>query len=123
MKAPKSIIQRITASNGSVFTGPGTNSYLIGTDDITLVDPGPKIDAHLSNLLELGKNKIKRIYEPDCPLIPSNILKALINNKKHSIEKIKENSLILKFLLNKLILINSIFKFGSRSIVKNIINI
>ena len=61
MKAPKSIIQRITASNGSVFTGPGTNSYLIGTNDITLVDPGPKIDAHLSNLLELGKNKIKRI--------------------------------------------------------------
>jgi glyoxylase-like metal-dependent hydrolase (beta-lactamase superfamily II) len=61
MKAPKSNIQRITASNGSVFTGPGTNSYLIGTDDITLVDPGPKIDAHLSNLLELGKNKIKRI--------------------------------------------------------------
>ena len=50
-------------------------------------------------------------------------MKALINNKKHSIEKIKENSLILKFLLNKLILINSIFKFGSRSIVKNIINI
>ena len=61
MKTPKSTIQRITASNGSVFTGPGTNSYLIGTDDITLVDPGPKIDAHLSNLLELGKNKIKRI--------------------------------------------------------------
>jgi len=61
MKAPKSIIQRITASNGSVFTGQGTNSYLIGIDDITLVDPGPKIDAHLSNLLELGKNKIKRI--------------------------------------------------------------
>ena len=59
MKAPKSIIQRITASNGSVFTGPGTNSYLIGTDDITLVDPGPKIDAHLSNLLELGKIKSK----------------------------------------------------------------
>ena len=27
MKASKSIIQRITASNGSVFTGPGTNSY------------------------------------------------------------------------------------------------
>ena len=51
MKAPKSIIQRITASNGSVFTGPGTNSYLIGTDDITLVDPGPKIDAHLSELI------------------------------------------------------------------------
>ena len=61
MKASKSIIQKITASNGGVFTGPGTNSYLIGTEDITLVDPGPKIDAHLSNLLKLGNNKIKRI--------------------------------------------------------------
>ena len=61
MKASKSIIQKITAPNGGVFTGPGTNSYLIGTEDITLVDPGPKIDAHLSNLLKLGNNKIKRI--------------------------------------------------------------
>jgi len=61
MQKLKSVIQRITATNGSVFTGDGTNSYLIGTEDITLVDPGPKIDAHLSHLLELGKNKIKRI--------------------------------------------------------------
>jgi glyoxylase-like metal-dependent hydrolase (beta-lactamase superfamily II) len=61
MKTYKSIIQRVTAPNGSMFTGPGTNSYLIGVDDITLVDPGPKIDKHLSHLLELGANKIKRI--------------------------------------------------------------
>ena len=61
MIASKSLIQKITASNGGVFTGSGTNSYLIGTEDITLVDPGPKIDDHLSNLLELGNNKIKRI--------------------------------------------------------------
>ena len=32
----REFIQRVTASNGSVFTGPGTNSYLIGKDDITL---------------------------------------------------------------------------------------
>ena len=68
MKVSKSIIQRITAPNGSVFTGAGTNSYLIGTEDMTLVDPGPKIDAHLSNLLELGNNKIKRILI-DLPLL------------------------------------------------------
>ena len=61
MTASKSIIQRITASNGGVFTGPGTNSYLIGKEDITLVDPGPKLDEHLSNLLKCGNNKIKRI--------------------------------------------------------------
>ena len=61
MKKHKSIIQRVTAPNGSMFTGPGTNSYLIGVNDMTLVDPGPKIDKHLSHLLQLGANKIKRI--------------------------------------------------------------
>jgi glyoxylase-like metal-dependent hydrolase (beta-lactamase superfamily II) len=61
MKMHKSIIQRVTAPNGSMFTGSGTNSYLIGVNDMTLVDPGPKIDQHLSHLLQLGANKIKRI--------------------------------------------------------------
>ena len=61
MKMHKSIIQRVTAPNGSMFTGPGTNSYLVGVDDITLIDPGPKIEKHLDYLLELSANKIKRI--------------------------------------------------------------
>ena len=39
------LIQKITASNGGVFTGQGTNTYLIGKKDITLVDPGPNIPA------------------------------------------------------------------------------
>jgi len=55
------IIQRITASNESIFTGPGTNTYLIGKDDLTLVDPGPKINEHIQKLTELGGGKIKRI--------------------------------------------------------------
>jgi len=61
MKMPRDFIERVTASNESVFTGPGTNSYLIGRNDITLVDPGPKIDAHIENLVKLGEGKIKRI--------------------------------------------------------------
>ena len=61
MTMSKESIERITASNGSVFTGPGTNSYLIGKEDITLVDPGPKIDAHIKNLVKLAEGKIKRI--------------------------------------------------------------
>ena len=31
------LIKKITAPNGGVFTGQGTNSYLIGKDDITLM--------------------------------------------------------------------------------------
>ncbi|HCT40274.1 MAG TPA: MBL fold metallo-hydrolase [Moraxellaceae bacterium] len=33
------------------MTGPGTNSYLIGTQDIAVLDPGPAIDAHVDALL------------------------------------------------------------------------
>ena len=61
MMMSRDFIERVTASNGSVFTGPGTNSFLIGRNDITLVDPGPKIDAHIENLLKLGEGKINRI--------------------------------------------------------------
>jgi len=61
MMTSLNIIQRITASNESVFTGPGTNTYLIGKDDLTLVDPGPKINEHIEKLTELGGGKIKRI--------------------------------------------------------------
>ena len=61
MTMSRLFIERVTASNGSVFTGPGTNSYLIGKEDVTLVDPGPKIDAHIENLINLGAGKIQRI--------------------------------------------------------------
>ena len=55
------LIQKITASNGGVFTGQGTNTYLIGKKDITLVDPGPNISEHIEAILKAGSGKIKRI--------------------------------------------------------------
>ena len=33
-----SLLKKITAPNGGVFTGKGTNTYLIGKDEITVVD-------------------------------------------------------------------------------------
>ena len=41
------LIRRITAGNASVFTGPGTNTYLIGKEEITVLDPGPAMDSHI----------------------------------------------------------------------------
>jgi len=41
-------VTRLTCANGSVMTGPGTNTYLVrapGSDEITVIDPGPD-DAH-----------------------------------------------------------------------------
>jgi glyoxylase-like metal-dependent hydrolase (beta-lactamase superfamily II) len=34
------------------MTGPGTNSYLIGTRELALVDPGPDLEGHRAALLE-----------------------------------------------------------------------
>ena len=55
------LIKKITANNGGVFTGNGTNTYLIGSDDITLIDPGPNDAEHIEKILSLGGDKTKRI--------------------------------------------------------------
>jgi glyoxylase-like metal-dependent hydrolase (beta-lactamase superfamily II) len=44
-------VMRLTARNPSPFTFHGTNSYLIGTDTLAVIDPGPDDDAHLEALL------------------------------------------------------------------------
>ena len=54
------LVKRITAGNGSVFTGPGTNTYLVGIDEITVIDPGPAIKNHIDAILSASP-KIKQI--------------------------------------------------------------
>ena len=56
-----SLLKKITAPNGGVFTGKGTNTYLIGKDEITVVDPGPNIPEHIENIITLGNGRIKQI--------------------------------------------------------------
>ena len=56
-----SLLKKITAPNGGVFTGKGTNTYLIGKDEITVVDPGPNIPEHIENIINLGNGRIKQI--------------------------------------------------------------
>jgi glyoxylase-like metal-dependent hydrolase (beta-lactamase superfamily II) len=45
-------VLRLTAPNPGVMTGPGTNSYLVGTPEsgFTVIDPGPNDTAHLQRL-------------------------------------------------------------------------
>ena len=54
-------VRRITASNPGVMTGPGTNSYILGDDDLTLIDPGPEIDSHRDALLAAVGKKLRWI--------------------------------------------------------------
>ncbi len=46
------MIERVLAPNPSLFTGPGTNTYLLsdGTD-VLVLDPGPVIDTHAAAIV------------------------------------------------------------------------
>ena len=57
-------VLRVTANNGSMMTGPGTNSYFIGapgSDDWALLDPGPDAADHVQALLAAAPGRITRI--------------------------------------------------------------
>jgi glyoxylase-like metal-dependent hydrolase (beta-lactamase superfamily II) len=40
-------VRRLLAPNPGMMTGPGTNTYLLGETQIAVLDPGPRIDAHI----------------------------------------------------------------------------
>ncbi len=44
-------VVRVVADNGSVMTGSGTNSYLLGKEALVLIDPGPISEKHGQALL------------------------------------------------------------------------
>src|SRR5690606_20434954 len=45
-------VTRITAENPSAFTFHGTNTYIVGTETLAVIDPGPEIPAHLETILK-----------------------------------------------------------------------
>jgi glyoxylase-like metal-dependent hydrolase (beta-lactamase superfamily II) len=44
-------IRRLLAPNPSPLTGDGTNTYLVGEQDIVVVDPGPDLPEHIAAIL------------------------------------------------------------------------
>ena len=56
---------RITANNGGMMTGPGTNSYLVAAherNEWALIDPGPIDAAHVDALLAAAPGPIRWIF-------------------------------------------------------------
>ncbi len=45
-------IARVLAHNPSAFTYYGTQTYLLGQDEVAIVDPGPALDDHVNALAE-----------------------------------------------------------------------
>lgn len=48
-------VRRLVAPNPSLMTGPGTNTYLLGTDELIVIDPGTIDREHLGRLIGAGK--------------------------------------------------------------------
>lgn len=54
-------VTRITAPNPGMMTGPGTNTYLVGEDELAVIDPGPSIDSHIEKIIAAGAGRIRWI--------------------------------------------------------------
>ena len=50
-------VARLVANNPSVFTFKGTNTYIIGTDDLAIIDPGPEDAAKCGVRFPFQKNE------------------------------------------------------------------
>jgi len=55
------LVRRIVANNPGMMTGPGTNTYLVGIDEIVVIDPGPDDPAHLDAIAGCGGDRIRWI--------------------------------------------------------------
>ena len=56
---------RVTAGNGSIMTGPGTNTYLVGggpSNEWAAIDPGPALAEHVEAILAAAPGPITRIF-------------------------------------------------------------
>src|SRR5262245_29698666 len=55
-------VVRLVANNPGPFTFKGTNTYIVGTHDPVLIDPGPDDPAHLQAILAiLGQRRLRQV--------------------------------------------------------------
>lgn len=60
-RALSPMVRRILATNPGPKTGLGTNTYLVGIDEIAVVDPGPIDKDHLDSICGCGGDLIRWI--------------------------------------------------------------
>ncbi|HEY3657882.1 MAG TPA: MBL fold metallo-hydrolase [Steroidobacteraceae bacterium] len=52
-------VRRLVAPNAGLMTGPGTNTYLLGTREIAVLDPGPDDARHLQAIMTAAQGLIR----------------------------------------------------------------
>ncbi|MDP8938047.1 MAG: MBL fold metallo-hydrolase [Actinomycetota bacterium] len=59
--ALRPLIRRIVAPNAGLLTGSGTNTYLVGIDEVAVIDPGPDDAGHVEAIVGCGGDRIRWI--------------------------------------------------------------
>jgi glyoxylase-like metal-dependent hydrolase (beta-lactamase superfamily II) len=54
-------VRRLVARNPGFMTGPGTNTYLVGTQRCAVIDPGPHDLVHIERILEAAGGHVSTI--------------------------------------------------------------
>lgn len=70
-------VTRVTAPNPGMMTGPGTNTYILGRERFTVIDPGPDHEDHIARLLELTGGVIDQVIVTHTHLDHSPAVAAL----------------------------------------------
>ncbi|TAV72657.1 MBL fold metallo-hydrolase [Rhizobium leguminosarum] len=56
-------VERVTVNNPGPFTFFGTNSYIVGSSSVAVIDPGPEDEAHFQALMAaLGSRAVTNIF-------------------------------------------------------------
>lgn len=49
------LVRRIVAPNASIMTGPGSNTYIVGSEKLIVIDPGSMEPVHLVTIMSAGE--------------------------------------------------------------------
>jgi glyoxylase-like metal-dependent hydrolase (beta-lactamase superfamily II) len=72
------LVRRIVARNPGPFTGPGTNTYLVGIDEVAVIDPGPDEKQHVDAIVGASMKERVRLTHthPDHSPATARLVKA-----------------------------------------------
>ena len=61
------LVRRVIANNPSKYTYRGTGTYIVGHDDVAVIDPGPELAEHRDALsAALGNAHVRAILVTHC---------------------------------------------------------